>query len=179
MSRLIDADELKKLYEPYKGLGLKVPCEVICLNIEDQPTIQPYGYNKDGLIEELEEYKSLGFSPEEVAMLARFFKERTSTAAITADMKLLAGYLKAEKYEELEKQNQMPQTGWIPVSSGKLPTKEEYSEDGFVLVQTGGDIIYKGFYEAESGFWVDEVGFKFAYMPIAWQPLPQPYKESK
>lgn len=68
---------------------------------------------------------------------------------------------------------------WIPVSSGAVPTKEDYSEDGFVLVQTGGDIIYKGFYDVESGFWVDEAGFKFAYLPIAWQPLPQPYKESE
>lgn len=68
---------------------------------------------------------------------------------------------------------------WIPVSSGAVPTKEDYSEDGFVLVQTGGDIIYKGFYDVESGFWVDEVGFKFAYLPIAWQPLPQSYKESE
>ena len=66
--------------------------------------------------------------------------------------------------------------GWIPCSE-RLPSKEEYSEDGFVLVQTGGDIIYKGLYDVENGFWVDEMGFKFAYLPIAWQPLPQPYKE--
>lgn len=177
--RLIDEHTLE-----IKGIVTTVDKEVyirladVEKSLNEAPTIQPYGYNKDGLIEELEEYKSLGFSPEEVAMLARFFKERTSTAAITADMKLLAGYLKAEKYEELEKQNKMPQTDWIPCSEG-LPSKEDYSEDGFVLVQTGGDIIYKGLYDDESGFWVDEMGFAFSPLPIAWQSLPHPYKEGE
>lgn len=34
--RLIDADELKELYEDYEGL--KVPCEVVLQNIDDMPT---------------------------------------------------------------------------------------------------------------------------------------------
>ena len=67
-----------------------------------------------------------------------------------------------------------PADQWIPCSSGRVPTEEDYSEDGFVLVQTGGDIIYKGRYE--DGFWTDEVGFTYAYLPIAWRRLPEPYK---
>ena len=121
--------------------------------VNRQPTIQPQGIDKDRLIEELD-------------------KERYKF--ITDDLEL---EWNRALWRATEIINQQPQTGWIPVSSGKLPTKEDYSEDGFVLVQTDGDIIYKGLYDVENGFWVDEMGFKFAYLPIAWQPLPQPYKE--
>ena len=36
--RLIDADKLKELYGPYKGLN--VPCAVVVQNIDDQPTVK-------------------------------------------------------------------------------------------------------------------------------------------
>ena len=47
--RLIDADELKELYEDYEGL--KVPCEVVLQNIDDMPT----AYDIDKVVEQLEE----------------------------------------------------------------------------------------------------------------------------
>ena len=47
--RLIDADELKELYEDYEGL--KVPCEVVLQNIDDIPT----AYDIDKVVEQLEE----------------------------------------------------------------------------------------------------------------------------
>ena len=46
--RLIDADELKELYEDYEGL--KVPCEVVLQNIDDMPT----SYDIDKVVEQLE-----------------------------------------------------------------------------------------------------------------------------
>ena len=36
--RLIDADELLELYDGLKGKGLRIPIDVLILNIEDQPT---------------------------------------------------------------------------------------------------------------------------------------------
>lgn len=47
--RLIDADELKELYEDYEGL--KVPCEVVLQNIDDMPT----AYDIDEKVSKLEE----------------------------------------------------------------------------------------------------------------------------
>lgn len=37
MARLIDAENLKGFYEPYKGLD--VPCEEVCRQIDSQPTV--------------------------------------------------------------------------------------------------------------------------------------------
>lgn len=45
---MIDADELKELYEDYEGL--KVPCEVVLQNIDDMPT----AYDIDTVVEQLE-----------------------------------------------------------------------------------------------------------------------------
>lgn len=45
---MIDADELKELYEDYKGL--KVPCEVVLQNIDDMPT----AYDTDEAIKQYE-----------------------------------------------------------------------------------------------------------------------------
>lgn len=47
--RLIDADELKELYEDYEGL--KVPCEVVLQNIDDMPT----AYDIDKVVVQLKE----------------------------------------------------------------------------------------------------------------------------
>ena len=49
--RLIDADELKELYEDYEGL--KVPCEVVLQNIDDMPT----AYDIEDIIKQLEKEK--------------------------------------------------------------------------------------------------------------------------
>ena len=46
---MIDADELKELYEDYEGL--KVPCEVVLQNIDDMPT----AYDIDEKVSKLEE----------------------------------------------------------------------------------------------------------------------------
>lgn len=50
---------------------------------------------------ELKPYKDLGVTPEQIALLIKFFKERTSAAYIASDMKLIAGAL---SYEKLRKQ---------------------------------------------------------------------------
>lgn len=50
--RLINADELKKLYENAEGLN--VPTEVILANIDDMPT----AYDMDKVLEEIKELGS-------------------------------------------------------------------------------------------------------------------------
>lgn len=40
MSKYIDAEWLKDLYEPYVSKGLSVPAETILANIEDAPSIE-------------------------------------------------------------------------------------------------------------------------------------------
>lgn len=213
--RLIDADELKKLYEPYKGLRLKVPCEVICLNIEDQPTIQPQGIDKDRLIEALVKYEysltdntiitiddkayrgmrnalvavrniinqqpitdvpdtNVGEIPQ--SYKDRLLKELMRTDHLNYYDYDIGAYIQCiPVYAVIHIINQQPTTdGWIPVSSGKLPSETEC-----VLVTTCygevNEVSYKDrwCYGDEMYEWYDDDEV------IAWQPLPQPYKESE
>lgn len=66
--------------------------------------------------------------------------------------------------------------GWIPCSV-RLP-----EEDGFYLATLDGEIVgeeksFSGLAEFENGKWVDD---DEDYQCIkAWQPLPEPYKESE
>lgn len=50
---------------------------------------------------ELKSYKDLGVTPEQIALLIKFFKERTSAEYITSDMNLITGAL---RYEQLNEQ---------------------------------------------------------------------------
>lgn len=153
--RLIDADELKKLYEPYKGLRLKVPCEVICLNIEDQPTIQPQGIDKDRLIRDLNLNTNYGF-----------YGEFTDGSEIAFTLRELMAII-----------NQQPTSdGWIPVSE-RLPDKPEpYEEDSYLIQDYQVVTPYSAYWNGE--IWTD-VDDKKIVKVLAWQPLPQPYKESE
>lgn len=66
--------------------------------------------------------------------------------------------------------------GWIPVEE-KLP-----ESDGFYLATLDGEICgqeeaFTGLAEFEHGKWIDdEEGYKCV---LAWQPLPEPYKEER
>ena len=64
--RLIDANELKELYEDYEGL--KVPCEVVLQNIDDMPT----AYDIDKVVEQLEghaiEFEAFGICSDYVEL---------------------------------------------------------------------------------------------------------------
>lgn len=160
--RLIDADELKKLYEPYKGLRLKVPCEVICLNIEDQPTIQPQGIDKDRLIEELEKLK------DNKLMDIRAYSVMSHTLDLVKDI---------VNQQPTGKDTNVSSNGWIPVSSGELPKEEED-----VLIQWGqyNDMSTARIRDGEwyvHGIFLQKIGNP--QIITAWQPLPQPYKESE
>lgn len=148
--RLINADELKKLYEPYKGLRLKVPCEVICLNIEDQPTIQPQGIDKDRLLEELMRTDHLNYYDYDIEA----YIECIPVYAVTHII------------------NQQPTSdGWIPVSE-RLPDMEN------VLGTTEEGEVKMVWYNPNLKKWFGSPVVHIENV-IAWQPLPQPYKESE
>jgi hypothetical protein len=77
--------------------------------------------------------------------------------------------------------NRQPKTDWIPCEE-RLPIGEEYRkkfDDEWyykkVLATTNEGNMYVGFYYPEDECWYDNAGFVF--FPIAWQPLPQPYKK--
>lgn len=66
-------------------------------------------------------------------------------------------------------------SGWIPCSE-RLP-----EEDGFYLATLDGEIAgeekpFSGLAEFENGKWVDDD--EDYQCIIAWQPIPEPYKES-
>ena len=49
--------------------------------------------------DKLKQYEDLGFTPEEIAYMAKFFKERTSAEYIANDMHIVAKLLEAERKE--------------------------------------------------------------------------------
>lgn len=55
----------------------------------------------------LQSYEDLGFTPEDIVMMAKFYKEQTSVEAITANMKLVQKLIKLENYETLEKEGRL------------------------------------------------------------------------
>lgn len=48
-------------------------------------------------IQDLQAYEDLGFTPQDIAYMAKFYKENTSAEAITANMKIAAMLLELEK----------------------------------------------------------------------------------
>ena len=58
-------------------------------------------------MDKLAQYENLGFTPEDIACLARFYKEQTSVAAITANMKIIADLAKLERFEKLEAEGRL------------------------------------------------------------------------
>ena len=58
-------------------------------------------------LRKLQSYEDLGFTPEDIIMMAKFYKEQTSVEAITANMKLVQRLIKLENYETLEKEGRL------------------------------------------------------------------------
>lgn len=61
-----------------------------------------------GAINRLAEYENLGFTPEDIAYMAKFFKEHTSAEAITYEMKTIA---KLIEYEKLKSSGEVDMDG--------------------------------------------------------------------
>lgn len=76
---------------------------------------------------------------------------------------------------EIEALVQAKNNGWIPCSE-RLPSEEE-----LVLLQTKRDgRMYVGYHRRNGAKWVCVTARNSVVtgmIPIAWQPLPQPYKE--
>lgn len=71
-------------------------------SLEETPVIDPEDLPiVKELRSELKSYKDLGVTPEQIALLIKFFKERTSADYIASDMNLVA---EALRYEKLNKQ---------------------------------------------------------------------------
>ena len=58
-------------------------------------------------LRKLQSYEDLGFTPEDIVTMAKFYKEQTSVEAITANMKLVQKLMKLENYETLEKEGRL------------------------------------------------------------------------
>lgn len=121
--------------------------------LDAQPTVQPQGIDKDRLIEKIEPLQKQAFEK---------YTERDSDYwetrydAITEIIDII---------------NQQPQTGWIPVSE-RLPDMEN------VLGTTEECEIKMVWYNPNLKKWFGSPVVHIENV-IAWQPLPQPYKESE
>lgn len=69
------------------------------LTSKDDIYLKCEGITPCKVYEKLKEYEDLGFTPEDIAYMANFFKERTSAEYIANDMHIVAKLLKAERKE--------------------------------------------------------------------------------
>ena len=63
-------------------------------------------YVKDSM-DKLSQYEALGFTPDDIACLAKFYKERTSAKAIAEDMKVAAQLMEWAKLKDLEAEGRL------------------------------------------------------------------------
>lgn len=50
----------------------------------------------------LQEYEDLGFTPQDIAIMAKFYKEQTSVESVTANLKIVESLIELDKYKKLE-----------------------------------------------------------------------------
>lgn len=171
--RIIDADKLIKSYRKLAAIKWNQTVfpkswadayESFIDDIEEQPTIHPQGIDKNRLIEELGKLK------DNKLMDIRAYSVMSHTLDLVKDII-----------------NQQPTSdGWIPVSSGELPTdndSEEYYEAVLVTLDDGR--VADGCYRTAEEIWMvdaadgEHFSFNATGKVIAWRPYPQPYKESE
>ena len=58
-------------------------------------------------IDKLGQYEDLGFTPEDIAYLAKFYKERTSAKAIADDMRVAVQLMEWAKLKDLEAEGRL------------------------------------------------------------------------
>lgn len=61
----------------------------------------------EAIVKRLAEYEDLGFTPEEIAYMAKFFKEHTSAETIEDNMRTAANLMEWAKYKDLEEQGRL------------------------------------------------------------------------
>lgn len=94
--RLVYLEDIENAISRNLGCGTNASSIIEDINIinpESLPIVKE-------LREELEKYKHLDVTPEQIALLMRFFKERTSADYIASDMRLVADSLKKSKLEK-------------------------------------------------------------------------------
>ena len=105
--RLIDANELYGVVSLLNTDIVKNSNEAsyiipqVLHDIQTFPTIDPETLPiVRQLREELAQYKDLGVTPEQIALLMKFFKDRTSAKWIAADMELVADSIRKSNLEK-------------------------------------------------------------------------------
>lgn len=71
--------------------GICVDCQCISYCKRDCSSKKRY--------EKLKQYEDLDFTPKEIALMAKFYKEHTSSEAIAQNMRIVAKLLEAERKE--------------------------------------------------------------------------------
>jgi hypothetical protein len=71
-----------------------------------EPCEMSYTHNKLA-IQKLAAYEDLGFTPEDIAYMAKFFKENTSAEAIADNMRIAAKLIEWEKWKTLEEEGRL------------------------------------------------------------------------
>ena len=156
--RLIDVDNITALDIMHNVICDKEVAHKMLDFLQSQPTIQPQGIDKDRLIEVNEAMKELNYYRN------LWYKEghHTDEGKIAWHLNTILPFF--------TKLLEQPQTGWIPCSE-RLP---ETFEDR--LVATSDGEVEMAWYNANYKRWFGSL--TTVENVVAWQPLPQPYKES-
>lgn len=110
-------------------------------------------------------------------------REYADRKASNGEIELANGILKAKYFIDQEctviEEKQL-NNGWIPVSE-RLPTIKECQENDCRFIVTDGNRRYQNWFDYEDNYFdrcaCNGLGLKRDSYVIAWQPLPEPYKE--
>lgn len=80
--------------------------------------------------DKLKVYEDLGFEPEEIAHMAKFFKEHTSAEAIAQNMRVVAKLLEAERKEAYWiEHKRAEEDNWLLVSNYECSNCHEWKRE--------------------------------------------------
>lgn len=100
--------------------------------------------------------------------------EISTILSLLDEVRELEQYRTLNAVEEVKKQdNNLQISEWIPCSDDNLPEKE------VLCCDRCGEIMLGYIFKTEEGTYNAESEHEYMYGCVAWQPLPQPYKESK
>ena len=127
----------------------------------------PYPVVTQEILDKMADYEDLGFTPEEIDYMAKFFKEQTSAEVIADNMKTVAKLLEWSKWKDAEEEGKLVV---LPVKVGDTVYEPRPDRGNLISVYTVvsvhvsacsvlvGWILEEGIYSKLNGFEVSALG---------------------
>ena len=120
--------------------------------------------------------KAIEHLKERVMFMENFLKEKESTGTIVLDKEKILSSMAINKLSIAALEKQL-NGGWILVSEGAPNMDECHKNDNRFIVTDGNRVYEDSFDYLADGYTEPKWIYSTMCEPIAWQPLPEPFKE--